>query len=81
MAPAIATDMTNNEIKLSADDLLGAPNKSQVTAAAKYVQSFATTTEALVALVAALREMEATAQASVLEGICEEMAEVEIAEM
>lgn len=67
---------TESEI-LTVDDLLGAPSKAQVLAAEKFITSFPSTTAALVAMVAALRIMEAN-HAVTLESICESVAEVEI---
>ena len=81
MAHAIATDMTNT--KLTVEDLL-ATDTAKVKKATAFLEGFSSTTEALVAMVAALRGMDIATQstlASMIEGICEDCAEVEISEM
>lgn len=62
------------------DDLLGSPTKTQVAAATKYVNGFESTTQALVALVAAVRSFDSE-QAAIIESICEVMAELEVEQM
>lgn len=63
------------------DSLLGAPSQSQVAQAAKFLGSFGSSTEALVALVAAMRGLEQAAEAATVEGMLEQLAELEAESM
>ena len=65
--------MTDEAIE-AIEDMLGAPSVAQVQAASKFLQSFPSSTAALVAMVAAMRDLGQFDAASIVESICEDTA-------
>lgn len=81
-APAEQAAALSSRHMMPIDELLGAPSDAEVKRASEFLLSIPHTTTALLAIVAVLRgEFDVRDQALLLEGICEDFAELELQAM
>jgi hypothetical protein len=67
----------NNEKLVLIDSMLGCPNAAQVERARLFIESFQSSTEALVAMIAAMRALEQNGCAALVETVLEPLADLE----
>lgn len=70
--------MTKREKQAAIDSLLGTPSRAETKRAIVFLESFGSYTQALTAIVAVMREADQWTEASMLEGLLEDMATVEV---